>query len=97
MKPPRQPSIPSRMKRKTTPIPSVAAVYYARAVKDPSNRDKWTEQAVFYVDKSVSLSPDDSINLMEAAFSIDRIVMFPPKVARILRRHATTPKTRWAS
>jgi len=52
---------------------SVAAVYYARAVKDPSNRDKWTEQAVFYVDKSVSLSPDDSINLMEAAFSIDRI------------------------
>jgi tetratricopeptide (TPR) repeat protein len=52
---------------------SVAAVYGARAVKDPSNREKWTEQAAFYVGKSVSLAPNDSINLMGAALAIDRI------------------------
>jgi len=52
---------------------SVAAVYGARAVKDPSNREKWTEQAAFYLGKSVSLAPNDSINLMAAALGIDRI------------------------
>ena len=52
---------------------SVVAVYGARAVKDPSNREKWVEQAAFYVDKSVSLAPDDSINSMDAAFNMDRI------------------------
>jgi hypothetical protein len=52
---------------------SVAAVYGARAVKDPSNREKWAEQAAFYLGKSVSLAPNDSINLMAAAFGIDRI------------------------
>jgi hypothetical protein len=51
----------------------VAAVYGARAVKDPSNREKWLEQAAFYVDKSVSLASDDSINSMDAAFNMDRI------------------------
>jgi hypothetical protein len=52
---------------------SVVAVYGARAVKDPSNREKWLEQAAFYVDKSVSLAPNDSLNSMEAAFNMDRI------------------------
>jgi hypothetical protein len=52
---------------------SVAAVYGARAVKDPSNREKWAEQAAFYLGKSVSLAPDDSLNLMATAFGIDRI------------------------
>jgi hypothetical protein len=52
---------------------SVAAVYYARAIRDPSNREKWAEQASFYVDKSVSLAPDDFVNLMGAAFGVDRI------------------------
>jgi hypothetical protein len=52
---------------------SVAAVYGARAVKDSSNREKWIEQAAFYVDKSVSLAPDDPLNLTEAALTIDRI------------------------
>jgi hypothetical protein len=52
---------------------SVAAVYYARAVKDPSNREKWAEQAALYVGKSVSLAPDDSINLISAAIGVDRI------------------------
>jgi len=52
---------------------SVAVVYAARAVNDPSNREKWAEQAAFYIGKSVSLAPDDSINLMAAAFSIDRV------------------------
>jgi hypothetical protein len=52
---------------------SVAAIYAARAVKDPSNREKWAEEAAFYLGKSVSLAPDDSMNLMTAAFGIDRI------------------------
>ena len=52
---------------------SVAVVYAARAVKDPSNREKWVEQAAFYVDKSVSLAPNDWGNSMDAAFSSDRI------------------------
>lgn len=52
---------------------TVAAIYGARAVKDPSNREKWAEQAAFYVGKSVSLAPDNSMNLMEAAFGIDHI------------------------
>jgi hypothetical protein len=52
---------------------SVAAVYYTRAVRDPANRDKWAAQAAIYEDKSVSLAPDDSINLMLAASGIDHI------------------------
>ncbi len=52
---------------------SVAAIYAARAAQDPPNREKWTGQAAFYVGKMVSLAPDDSINLMTAAFAIDRI------------------------
>jgi hypothetical protein len=52
---------------------SAVAVYGARAVKDPSNREKWLEQATFYVDKSVSLAPNDSINSMDAAFNMDRL------------------------
>ena len=52
---------------------SVAAVYFARAAKDRSNREKWVGQAAFYIDKGASLGPDDPTNLMEAAFSMDRV------------------------
>lgn len=52
---------------------SVAVVYAARAVKDPTNREKWAGQAALYIDKSVSLAPTDSINLLEAALSNERI------------------------
>jgi hypothetical protein len=52
---------------------SVAVVYAARALKDPTNREKWAGQAALYIDKSVSLAPTDSINLLEAALSIERI------------------------
>jgi len=51
----------------------VATVYYARAAKDPANREKWIDQASSYVDRSVSLAPTDPINQMLAAFYIDRI------------------------
>lgn len=51
----------------------VAAIYAVRAVKDPSNREKWIEQAAFYIGKSVSPAPDDSMNLMGAAFGSDHI------------------------
>jgi tetratricopeptide (TPR) repeat protein len=51
----------------------LATVYYARAAKDPANREKWIEQASSFVDKSVSLAPTDPMNLMFAAFYIDRI------------------------
>jgi len=56
---------------------SVAAVYAARAYGDPENRDKWAEQAAFYVDKSVSFAPDDALNLMSAAVSMDHIASLP--------------------
>ena len=52
---------------------SVAVIYGSRAVKDPSNREKWVEQAALYVDKSVSLAPNDYMALMGAALSMDRI------------------------
>jgi hypothetical protein len=52
---------------------SVAAVFCARAQNDPSNREKWYEEATGYIDKSVSLSPKDPVNLMSAAFSVERI------------------------
>jgi len=51
----------------------LATVYYARAAKDPANREKWIVQASSYVDKSVTLAPNDPINKMFAAFYIDRI------------------------
>jgi hypothetical protein len=52
---------------------SVAVVYGTRAAADPANRDKWAEQAAFYVDKSVSLAPDNFANRMSAAFNFDHI------------------------
>jgi hypothetical protein len=52
---------------------SVAAIYWARAGKDRTNREKWVEQAAFYVDKGVSVAPNDPINLMEAAFRMGGI------------------------
>jgi hypothetical protein len=52
---------------------SVSAIYAARAVQDPSNREQWAGQAAFYLGKIVSLAPDDSMNLMTAAFGTDRI------------------------
>ena len=52
---------------------SVAVVYAVRALKDPTNREKWVGQAAQYIDRSVSLAPADSINLLEAALSIERI------------------------
>jgi hypothetical protein len=51
----------------------LATVYYARAAKDPANREKWIDQASSYVDKSVSVAPTDPINQMFAAIYMDRI------------------------
>ena len=52
---------------------SVAAVYLSRAIKDHANREKWVTQAAFYVNKSVGVAPDDALNSMNAAFSMNRI------------------------
>jgi len=52
---------------------TVAIVYGARAAKDPSNREKWAEEAALYIDKSVSLAPDDFANLMSAALNFDHV------------------------
>jgi hypothetical protein len=51
----------------------LATVYFARAAKDPANREKWIVQASSYVDKSVSLAPSDAINQMFAGLYFDRI------------------------
>jgi hypothetical protein len=52
---------------------SVAAVFAAHAVKDSTNREKWAGQAALYIDRSVSLAPTDSINLLESALGTERI------------------------
>jgi len=52
---------------------TVAVVYAARAMKDPPNREKWLGQAAFYLEKSVSLAPEDGVNSMGAAFGMDRL------------------------
>ena len=53
---------------------SVAAVYAARAVKDPTNREKLVQQAALYIDKSDGLSSGRlSINLVEAASGTERL------------------------
>ena len=51
----------------------VASIYYYRAIKEPSSREKWIEQSVFYIDKSVSLAPDDPLNSAQAAAALIRI------------------------
>jgi hypothetical protein len=52
---------------------SVAAVYFARAENDRPNQEKWYEEANRYIDKSAALSADDPVNLMSAAFGLERI------------------------
>jgi hypothetical protein len=52
---------------------SVAAIYAVRAVKDPSNREKWLGEASRYTDKIVNLAHADSINFLGAAYSTERI------------------------
>lgn len=52
---------------------TVAAVYAARAAKDPANREKWVQQAASYIDKSVTLAPTDPINFLEAASGTERL------------------------
>jgi len=52
---------------------SVAAVYGARAVKDPANREKWVQQAASYINKSVTLAPTNPINFLEAASGTRRL------------------------
>ncbi|MGH9713286.1 MAG: hypothetical protein ACRD5M_08305 [Candidatus Acidiferrales bacterium] len=37
------------------------------AYKDQPNREKWVAQSVSYLDRVVSLAPDDAVNLLEAA------------------------------
>jgi len=69
----------------------------ARAVNDPSNREKWLEQAAFYVDKSVRLASDDSLNSMDAAFNMDRIGDISNQSCPYYEKHANTLKTQWAS
>ncbi len=51
---------------------SVAAIYAGRAVKDPSNREKWLGEAS-RTDKIVNLAHTDSINFLDAASSTDRL------------------------
>jgi len=52
---------------------SVAAVYYARAQNEPTNREKWLAEADSYLGKSINLSPNDPINLMSGAFGVEQI------------------------
>jgi hypothetical protein len=52
---------------------SVAAVYYARAQNDAANHEKWLAEAQNYIDKSISLSANDPVDLMSGAIGTERI------------------------
>lgn len=52
---------------------SVAAVYYARAQNDPTNREKWLAEADSYIGKSIDLSQSDAVNLMSGAVALERV------------------------
>lgn len=51
----------------------VAAVYTARAAKDPSNRETWAQQAAFYEAKSVAASGNEPVILISAASGLDHV------------------------
>src|ERR1700732_3323809 len=75
-KPLKRPSNRLRTKRRNISIQISErswAVYAARAVKDPTNREKWVQQAALYIDKSVTLAPADPINMVEAASGTERL------------------------
>jgi tetratricopeptide (TPR) repeat protein len=44
----------------------IAMVYLARAGRD-TNRERWTAEAATYFNKSVSVEPDNPVNLLDAA------------------------------
>jgi hypothetical protein len=52
---------------------SVAAVYFAHAQNDPSNREKFLAEAESYIEKSIRLSANDPVDLMSGAFGIEKI------------------------
>lgn len=51
----------------------IATVYAVRAAKDPSNRERWAQQAAFYETKSVAVSGSEPISLMGAASGLDHV------------------------
>lgn len=52
---------------------SVAAVYYAHAQIDPTNREKLLAEAERYIEKSIELSASDPVNVMSGAIGIEQI------------------------
>ena len=44
----------------------VALIYLNRAKKDWANREKWSQQAAFYIEKAASLAPNDPFILQSA-------------------------------
>jgi hypothetical protein len=51
----------------------VAIVYAVRAAKDPSNRERWAQQAAFYEAKSVTAGGNEPTSLISAASGLDHI------------------------
>jgi hypothetical protein len=50
----------------------VVFVYLLRAYKDEPRREQWVGQALSYIDKEVSLAPDEVVNLLEAAHEYEK-------------------------
>jgi hypothetical protein len=51
----------------------VANIYYVRAMRENSNREKWAAQAATYAEKSASFGSDDWSALREAAAYEDHV------------------------
>jgi len=47
-------------------------VYLVRAYKDEPHREQWAGQALSYIDKEVSLAPDDVVHLLEVAHEYEQ-------------------------
>jgi hypothetical protein len=59
--------------RETDADSQVAQIYLDRAKKDPANREKWAQQAAFYLDKSTALAPRNPFILESAMDGFNKV------------------------
>ena len=76
---------------------SVAAVYYAHAQNDPASREKFLAEAESYIEKSISLSANDPVDLMSGPSGSNKSVILPASRVPTMQRQPNTRTVRWPS
>jgi hypothetical protein len=76
---------------------SVAAVYYAHAQNDPASREKFLAEAEGYIEKSISLSANDPVDLMSGPSGSNKSVILPASRVPTMQRQPNTRTVRWPS